>query len=127
MRRGRPTAHARSDLDAGGLPLSAAEYAVRADQSAHIALLGIQAQGGCRAHTGRLAHGGQVPITDVALDRLEVAMAPGASHEWLLVAHTALGGERPVDLLARGEVERVLAQIEAELGAPETAPPAEGP
>ena len=118
MRRRRSRAHAGDEFDADTavVQLSAIESAVRADQSAHIALVGIDAAPWRRVDVEELARGGEASITDVALDRLELAMAPGASHQWLLLAHVAFGGERPVDLLARGDHQRVLAQIEAETG-----------
>lgn len=47
------------------------------------------------------------------LERLAGVLKPAAARDWLFSANRTLGGERPIDLVANGEADRVLAISEA--------------
>jgi hypothetical protein len=45
---------------------------------------------------------------EVVLDRLEMQMSFDDSHRWVMEPHELLGGLRPVEAVAKGDVEKVL-------------------
>lgn len=66
--------------------------------------------------TGRARRAGGYPELHLLLELLESVMTAKGAAKWLDLRREALGGERALDLLKRGEVARVI-ELARELGA----------
>lgn len=66
--------------------------------------------------TGRARRAADYPDLHLLLELLESVMTAKGAAKWLDLRREALGGERALDLLKRGEVARVI-ELARELGA----------